>query len=291
MVNTEKLVLIHNDMVIGKHFLENLDKLCKENIILSYTVIEPPIFLSTYTGKVLLDLGRSFNDFNYSLFNQYVEENKDNNILYDGGRFFMCGYKNAFEDVGYFDGFSFVPAFCEDDDFLIRAKLKGYKLKTTDCAMCYHFVSQTSRYSEEYKNNAKKYEESSNKNFIRKWGIRSARFSKLKYWECEPFSYNQFLMGLTSERHKTILFVEPFFNKINTKTIPIESIGKEQLNTRYDLMSKFINPEVVDVMIYEKKELTIKDIEILMELRISISHFTPGKYELENMIIEIRSQI
>ena len=46
LVDTEKLVLIHNDMVIGKGFLENLDRLLDENpnTLLSYTTIEPPIF-------------------------------------------------------------------------------------------------------------------------------------------------------------------------------------------------------------------------------------------------------
>ena len=127
LVDTEKCVLIHNDMIIGKYFLENLDSMLEEDLLLCYTTIEPPVFKGHLRpGKVLMDLGDSFDNFNYSLFEQYVELNKDRKTLHDGGVFFMSGYKKLFDDVGGFDGFTFVPAFCEDDDFLLRAKIKGY---------------------------------------------------------------------------------------------------------------------------------------------------------------------
>ena len=74
-----------------------------------------------------------------------MERVNEKKTLVNGASLFMSGYKSMFEDVGFFDGFSFNPFFCEDDDFLIRAKLKGYKLKTTECAVTYHFVSKTSR--------------------------------------------------------------------------------------------------------------------------------------------------
>ena len=69
LVDTDKLVLIHNDMVIGKNFLENLDRLLDENpnTLLSYTTIEPPIFAGHQRpGKVILDMGTGFNNFNQS---------------------------------------------------------------------------------------------------------------------------------------------------------------------------------------------------------------------------------
>ena len=67
-------------------------------------------------------------------------------------------FKSLFEDVNYFDGFSFFPCFCEDDDFLIRTKLKGYDIKTTEEAITYHFVSKTSRFSDEYKDTTRQNE-------------------------------------------------------------------------------------------------------------------------------------
>ena len=85
LVDTEKLVLIHNDMVIGENFLENLSDLIDEKTLLSYTTIEPPIFKGhKRAGKVILDLGSSFHDFKYDLFNQYVERVKQKKTLVNG---------------------------------------------------------------------------------------------------------------------------------------------------------------------------------------------------------------
>ena len=62
IVDTEKLVLIHNDMVIGEGFLEALDRLLRPDMLLSYTTIEPSIFAGhKRPGKVIMDLGNGFN--------------------------------------------------------------------------------------------------------------------------------------------------------------------------------------------------------------------------------------
>jgi GT2 family glycosyltransferase len=42
--------------------------------------------------------------------------------------------------------------FCEDDDLILRLKLYGLNHFTSLDAICYHFVSKTSRFSEEYMN-------------------------------------------------------------------------------------------------------------------------------------------
>jgi GT2 family glycosyltransferase len=291
LVDTEKLVLIHNDMVIGEQFLENLDRLLDENpnTLLSYTTIEPPIFSGhKRPGKVILDCGTSFHNFNYSEFNRYVQDNKDNCNLYDGAVFFMSGYKKMFDDIGGFDGFSFSPCFCEDDDFLIRAKLKGYQLKTTDCAITYHFVSQTSRFSDDYKNDRQLIEFCSNRNFIRKWGIPFSSFLEIRYWEDPEFNYKTFSMGLTTRNKSRLFDMEVFFDKIDLGEIPDDYIENEQKNTRYDLRSKFTLVDTVDVMIYETSPFTDEDIYTLHRLRLSIPHYEPGQYNIGNMLIEIR---
>jgi GT2 family glycosyltransferase len=291
LVDTEKLVLIHNDMVIGKHFLENLSELLDNNpnTLLSYTTIEPPIFAGhRRPGKVLIDLGDGFHNFNQNLFNELVEQMKDNKNLYDGAVFFMSGFKKMFDEVGGFDGFSFVPAFCEDDDFLIRAKLKGYELKTTECAVTYHFVSQTSRFSEDFKKDRVLYEVSSNRNFVRKWGIPISAFNTTRYWEENDFTYKTFTMGLTTNNKNRLYEIEPFFDKINVNEVPDDYIKNEQPRTRYDLRSKFILTDVVDVMVYETEPFTNDDIYVLNTLRLSIPHYEVGEYQIGNMMIEIR---
>jgi GT2 family glycosyltransferase len=294
LVDTEKLVLIHNDMVIGKQFLENLSQLLDENpnTLLSYATVEPPIFKDhRRPGKILIDLGSGFHDFKEDQFETLVDQMKDNKVLYDGAVFFMSGYKKMFDDVGGFDGFSFIPAFCEDDDFLIRAKLKGYALKTTECAVTYHFVSQTSRFSEDFKKDRVIFEMSSKRNFVRKWGIPIGAFNELRYWEDKQFNYKTFSMGLTTNNKNRLYEIEPFFDKINIGEVPDDYIRNEQARTRYDLRSKFLLTEVVDVMIYETEPFTNDDIYVLNKLRLSIPYYEPGEYQIGNMLIEIKKEL
>ena len=290
LVDTEKLVLIHNDMVIGEHFLENLSELIDERTLITYTTVEPPIFKGhKRPGKVLLELGRSFFDFNYNLFNQYVEKVKQNKELVDGGTFFISGMKSSFVDIGMFDGFTFDPFFCEDDDFLIRAKLKGYDLKTTECAVVYHFVSKTSRVLRFEE--SKLSEHRNIRNFIRKWGIPIPVFNELRYWEDESFEYKTFNMGLTTRNESRLYNVEPYFDKINLGKIPEEYIKNEQPNTNFDLRSKFILFDAVDVMIYETSPMTDEDMYTINKIRLSIPHYEPGEYQIGNLLIEIRNQV
>lgn len=292
LVDTEKVVLIHNDMVIGEGFLEAINRLLKPNMLLSYTTIEPPIFKGhKRPGKVLLDMGSGFDNFDHYQFNQFVKQWNQSDNIYDGAVFFMSGYKKMFDDVGGFDGFSFVPAFCEDDDFLLRAKLKGYELKTCDSAIVYHFVSQTSRFSDDYKKDRLRYEVSSNRNFVRKWGVQYGAFVEMRYWEEKEFKYKTFSMGLTTRSKNKLMEVEPFFDKIDLGTIPEDYINNEQKHTRYDLRSKFVLTDTVDVMIYEMEPFTDDDITTLRTLRISIPHYEPGEYSIGNMKIEIKKEL
>jgi len=290
LVDTEKLVLIHNDMVIGENFLENLSDLIDEKTLLSYTTIEPPIFKGhKRAGKVILDLGSSFHDFKYDLFNQYVGKVKQKKTLVNGASFFMSGYKTMFEDVGFFDGFSFDPFFCEDDDFLIRAKLKGYNLKTTECAVTYHFVSKTSRV---LRSSESKLSEHKNiRNFIRKWGIPIPIFNELYYWEDNIFNYKTFSMGLTTRNNTKLYNVEPYFDKIDLGTIPEDYISNEQPNTNYDLRSKFILTDIVDVMITETSPFTDEDLYTINKIRLSIPHYEVGEYQIGNMLIDIKRRV
>lgn len=292
LVDTDKLVLIHNDMVIGEGFLESIERLLQPNMVLSYTTIEPPIFRGHQRpGKVLMDFGNGFDNFDEFNFNTYVQQWKDGSNLHDGAVFFMSGYKKMFEDVGFFDGFSFFPCFCEDDDFLVRAKLKGYELKTCDSAIVYHFVSQTSRFSDDFKKDRVLYEVCSNRNFVRKWGIPFSAFNEIRYWEEKEFKYKTFKMGLTTRSRTYLMQIEPFFDKINLGAIPEDYIANEQKNTKYDLRSKFTLTEDVDVMIYETSPFDQMDLETLKKLRLSIPYYEPGEYQIGNMMIEIKKEL
>ena len=260
LVDTEKLVLIHNDMVIGKGFLEALERLLTENMILSYTTIEPPIFVDhKRPGKVLLDLGSGFDNFKTLEFNEYVQKNKNNDILHNGAVFFMCAYKKTFIDLNGFDGLNFFPCFCEDDDFLIRAKLKGYEFKTCSSAITYHFVSQTSRNSEDIKNNKSEIELHSNRNFVRKWGIMISTFNQLNYQSQDKFEYTKMKLCIKIKDNRYLPMLEPFFDKIAMNDSPEDYLISEQPTTRYDLKSKFEDVLYVDAVISYENQLTNDD--------------------------------
>jgi hypothetical protein len=68
--------------------------------------------------------------------------------------------------------------FCEDDDLILRWSLLGMSMITSLDAICYHFISKTSRFSEEYKDKTQQIEQKSNRNFVRKWGFRQSKYNK-----------------------------------------------------------------------------------------------------------------
>ena len=85
--------------------------------------------------------------------------------------------------------------------------------------------------------------------------------------------------------------IEPFFDKIDLGGIPEEYIENEQPNTRYDLRSKFVLPDVVDVMVYEMSPMTEDEVYMLQKLRLSIPYYEPGIYEMGSLKIEIRKGV
>jgi len=160
----KKIILLHNDMILKPGFIETMNKHITKGRITTYTRIEPPIYLDTYPGKVLLDCGYDLNSFNKEKFNQFnIEEN-----LIDGGSqlFFGC----LKEDYIKLDNITFSPPqmWCSDDDLHLRYKLAGFEHKVSS-AHVYHFVSKTSR-----SGNYQQIEQQSNINFIKKWGFRNS---------------------------------------------------------------------------------------------------------------------
>jgi hypothetical protein len=135
------------------------------------------------------------------------------------------------------------------------------------------------------------YEINSNRNFVRKWGISISTFNETRYWEDKDFIYKSFTMGLTTRNKNKLFEIEPFFDKIDLGEVPDDYIEVNQKNTNYDLRSKFLLTDTVDVMIYETGEFTMEDMMILYRLRLSIPHYEVGEYKTGNMQIEIRKKI
>ena len=188
--NGEKIILLHNDMILRPGFVEEMDRHIVRNRITTYTRVEPPIYTDTYPGKILLDCGSNLQTFNKKKF----EEVKVEESLVDGGTqlFFGC-YK---EDYIGIDGDTY-KIFCEDDDFHLRCTIAGMERKVSSASV-YHFVSKTSRTTDDYK----EVESISNISFVKKWGFRTSQYNK-----CYKKSYS-----LINPNPQLENILEPWFN-------------------------------------------------------------------------------
>jgi hypothetical protein len=220
----DKIILLHNDMIIKSGFVEMMDKHIKKGRITTYTRIEPPIFTDTYPGKVLLDCGTELESFNEDKFNKFELEES----LSDGGSqlFFGC----MKEDYIGIDGYTY-KMFCEDDDLHLRYKLAGLEHKVSS-AHVYHFVSKTSR-----KGNYQQIEQHSNKNFIRKWGFRNSKYNK-KYNTAFIVHNCNLLLLEALEPWCDRIYVNEKFNTIGRVQDYIE---RESENTSFDLSKRVLN--------------------------------------------------
>jgi hypothetical protein len=162
---SEKIILLHNDMIIKPGFVETMSKHIVKGRVTTYTRVEPPIYLDTYPGKFLLDCGYDLNSFNKEKFNQL---NIEEDLINGGSQLFFGCLK---EDYLKLDNITFSPPqmWCSDDDLHLRYKLAGFEHKVSS-AYVYHFVSKTSRSTSDYQ----VIEQQSNINFIKKWGFRDS---------------------------------------------------------------------------------------------------------------------
>ena len=170
--------------------------------------------------------------------------------------------------------------FCEDDDLILRWKLLGLNCITSLDAICYHFVSKTSRFSEEYQQRTQQIEMQSNRNFIRKWGSKDF---KAKYdigyiiHNCPPQNLSTF------ELLASIIYVDcPFQDYINV----------EQLNTKFDLTKRIkgINePKVNQILVeFDCSKLNQNNFNLLQQLPQIISESGGiGTFELDIFKLDI----
>ena len=211
---SDKIILLHNDMILSPGFVETMDKHIQPGRITTYTRIEPPIYNDTYPGKVILDCGSDLATFNLDTFNSY----QPNFELIDGGSqlFFGC-MRNEYIGI---DGNTF-KMFCEDDDLHRRYKLNGFEHKVSS-AYVYHFVSKTSRADNSYQ----EIEMQSNRNYIRKWGSRG---------NASKYNIALRVENCTMQLLETL---EPWCDRIYSDAPWMKYVTLEQPKTSYDLTKR-----------------------------------------------------
>jgi GT2 family glycosyltransferase len=287
LATKDYITFVHNDIVLAPGFIENLEKHLNPDTIVSYTTIEPPIFAGhERPGKIIYDLGTELSTLNIEKLYQFTQEKqieyKDK--IEQGIVFFMCMPKDKYLEIGGLDNL-YNPMFCEDDDLILRWKLMKMNLITSLDAICYHFVSKTSRFSEEYKQHTHQIEVNSNRNFIRKWGSRNP---KVKY----DIGYI-----MTNSNVALLSIVEPWCNTIyidNYNRVAGEYFDKEQHTTRFDLKSRvkpYDSENQNEIIIqFDGSKLTQQSFDILMQLPDILTESGEiGEFELDIFKITIKS--
>jgi GT2 family glycosyltransferase len=232
LATKEHVVYVHNDMVLTPGFLEKIEPYLSETSAIAYTVIEPPIFAGDERpNKLIRDFGEDIETLTVDKLYDFTRTVKNNNELlsYDEGvSFFLCLPRKLLLETGGLDPL-FNPMFCEDDDLVLRLRLMGIQFYILTSAMCYHFVSKTSRFSEEYQHRTKEIEENSNKNFIRKWGFRLSSPIKKKY------DIGFIIENCTNE---ILAQIEPYSTNVYVDIDPNQYIQNEQPKTKIDLNTR-----------------------------------------------------
>jgi GT2 family glycosyltransferase len=287
----EYVVYLHNDIVLAPNFIENLIKHISVNKVISYTTVEPPIFSDhERPGKIIRDFGIDLETFNLSSFYEFAKEAQKSyeNKYEQGITFFMCLSRNLLLSIKGMDNL-FNPMFCEDDDLIMRLKLLGLECITILDAICYHFVSKTSRFSEEYINTTKLIEVKSNRNYIRKWGNRS---STTKY---------NIAFVVSNCTLQALQILEPWCDRIyiddTMQVITIAYIENEQSNTKFDLSKRVLlkgfNDPISEnniVIEFDANKLTNDSFRIIQQLAdIIIESGDIGEFELDIFKITIKS--
>ena len=204
--------------------------LFNKNRITTYTRFEPPVFNDTYAGKIILDCGYDLESFNKKKFEDFQIKEE----LVDGGSqlFFGC----MREDYLSLDERTFSPPqmWCADDDLHLRYKLLGFEHKVSS-AHVYHFVSKTSRFSDEYKTKTQQFELNSNRNFIRKWGhfVKHDAFMK-------PIIPHKYDIGfrVTNCSVEMLATLEPWCSAISSDASYSKWLDEEQKHTILNLFDR-----------------------------------------------------
>lgn len=231
-VTTDKMVIIHNDMWFDKDFFSNLDNhLQSSQEFLLYTTVEFSESLEYHRrpGKVVLFKEPTKDEFYSFSSNLKKKAIGDRKRAYG---FFLAGYLESFKDVGGYDFHTYVPCFCEDDDFMVRLRSKGYFVTWDETAVCYHQVGKTS--GEIQSESRAQIDVASNRNFVRKWGFEVRFLWETRYEQVNSFQVTNRTIAY-QDTNKSFLFnVEPLFQELF-----VPSVEKEQfIQIAKDIESK-----------------------------------------------------
>lgn len=273
LATNQYVAFLHNDMVIAEGFVEGILNEISEDKILLYQVIEPPIFgKDLHKWKIIKDFGSNLETFDFNSFQGFASGlEKKRFASTEDLCFFLSIPRSALLDINGLDPL-FNPMFREDDDLLLRLQLYGMTPYQSYNSKVYHFVSKTSRFSDEYSKLSVEIENMSNRNFHRKWGFGIS--SRIK----EKRNYG---LILSNANENVLRILEPYVSKIYSTFSAAHYIKEEQRFTIIPLSDKFLDIKAnksEDVLIYfDSKKISRKNISKFENLSDEINKFLTSK--------------
>lgn len=289
----------HCDMYLCPGALDFIEKYIKEKTIVSLTRIEPPLHPSG-PEKILL------NGSVAAIEPEYFDEDAFLDIFYkdilpvnknkitEGIFAPWAFYKKDFQQIGGHD-ILYAPQSKEDSDVFNRFQLNGIKFIQVWGGYVYHMTCRGSRFNPILTQVGKESNEwlvqniKSTRNFIRKWGHLVMHDQYLK--PIIPNKYN-ICFNIKNCTKQLINFLEPWCDKLNVDCnfeIIYDYCDSEQLNTKFNLRSKFIDTGDADIFVnIDIKNFSQQDMSYISQLsQIFDEQIEIGEFELGNLKIKV----
>jgi glycosyltransferase involved in cell wall biosynthesis len=288
--------ILHADMILGPHYVENMIKHLRRGKVVCATRVEPPLHPEG-NEKIIKDFGLDFDRLNVKAFELYCEqaqiEFKD--VTSKGMFAPWILYKSDFQSIGGHDSL-FAPFPYEDSDIFQRWILAGYELIQSRDAFVYHLTCRGHRWNDKVGTDDDYYKWASrlaSRNYLRKWGswIKNDEYQ----YPIVPFKYN--IAFVVRNCNVDLLgILEPWCDRIYVEN-KFNYIESEQPNTKFDLTKRvlYINENSPDlendiVVEFDAKNFTNSSFNIIQNLSDIITDSGDiGFFELDCFKIEIIS--
>ncbi|NCC25178.1 MAG: glycosyltransferase family 2 protein [Deltaproteobacteria bacterium] len=297
LASSDDICMLHTDMYIPKNFdrqmlagRESLDFLCAFRV-------EPPVYPPS-PDKTIYDFGDRLETFDENGFLHWAASNNRD----QSGQIFQALFfpwmtsRNLFLKIGGVDHL-FLKYMADDDDLYIRVKLAGARVGQIRDTSVYHFCSKSTKFSNnkndrEWMNQYMK----SQRNFIRKWGIKSENCWDEHMGIHPPHKYDVGLV-LRNADMNLLEWAEPWFDTVyvDNPSLIEEYIDFEQPKTLLDLKKRVqclsVARPVHDVTLYaDAKTLDSHSKTLMMNVpKILDICPGPGRYRLGTMALTVRS--
>lgn len=297
LATNEIVGILHADMILGPHYIENMIKHLRPGKVVCSTRVEPPLHPAGME-KIIKDFGMDFDRLNINAFETYCEqaqvEFKD--VTTRGMFAPWIIYKSDFEAIGGHDPL-FAPFPYEDSDIFQRWILAGYELIQSRDAFVYHLTCRGHRWNDKVGTDDDYFKIVSQKaarNYLRKWGswIKNDEYQ----YPIVPRKYNIAYVVRNCTDFHLIQLLEPWCDRLYVDD-KLGYVETEQPNTIFDLTKRvlYINendPEGEnDVVVeFDARRLTQTAVGILQQLPEIITETNAiGKFGIDCLTITINS--